>query len=102
MYAGREINVDFMFIECFGSRGRVICMNYVLIFRYFLLYSGTSFRQVVCIVIMSKDASTKLVKCMAPKLGVLVLRWTSMVYIIRIHYFFTYILNSCTPNNRIG
>ena len=59
-----------------------------------LLYSGAWFRQTKCIVMMTKEGSTKIVTFMTPGAGVLVLRCGHISHIVKMHYFFKNLLYS--------
>ena len=51
-----------------------------------------------CLVMMTKEGSTKIVNCMTPGIGVLVLRCDHISYIVRIHYYIKIIFP--TPRHR--
>ena len=53
-----------------------------------LLYSGAWFRQTKCIVMMTKEGSTKIVNFMTPGAGVLVLGRGHIIHIVKMHNFF--------------
>ena len=57
-----------------------------------LLYSGAWFRQTKCIVMMTKEGSTKIVNIMTPGAGILVLGRGHISHIVKMHYFFKNLL----------
>ena len=69
-----------------GHISHIVKMHYF--FKNLLLYSGTWFRQTKCIVIMTKEGSTKIVNFMTPGTGVLVLGRGNISHIVKMHYFF--------------
>ena len=61
-------------------------------FENLLLYSGARFRPTKCIVMMTKEVSTKIVNFMTPGAGVLVLGRGHISHILKMHYSFKNIL----------
>ena len=57
-----------------------------------LHYSGAWFRQTKCIVMMTKEGSTKIVNFMTPGAGVLVLGRGHISHMVKMHYFFKNLL----------
>ena len=57
-----------------------------------LLYFRAWFRQTKCIVMMSKEGSTKIVDFMTPGAVVLVIRCGHIRHIVKMHYFFKNLL----------
>ena len=57
-----------------------------------LLYSGAWFRQTKCIVMMTQEGSTKIVKFMTPRAGVLVLGHGQISHLVEMHYSFKNLL----------
>ena len=53
-----------------------------------LLHSGAWFRQTKCIVMMTKERSTKIVNFMTRGAGVLVLGHGHKIHEVKMHYFF--------------
>ena len=52
-----------------------------------LLYSGAWFRQIKCIVMVTKEGSTKIISFMTPGAGVLVQGHGHISYLVKMHYF---------------
>ena len=69
------------------------------ILKNLLLYSGAWSVQTKCIVMMTKEGSTKIINFMTQGAGVLVLGLVHISYIVKNHYFFKKIFFS-SPRHR--
>ena len=54
----------------------------------FLLYVVAWYRQTKCVLVLTKEGSTKIVNFMTPRAGVLVLGCGHISHIVKMHYFF--------------
>ena len=80
--------VGFLVLRC----GHV---SYIVKIHHFfknLLYSQAQIRQTEGIVMMSKEGSTKIVKLITPRAGVLVLGPDHISHIVKMHYLFKNLL----------
>ena len=73
-----------------GHVSYIVKMHYF--FKNLLLYSGAWSIQTKCIVMMTKDWSTKIANFMLPGAGVLVLGCGHISYIVKMHYFLKHLL----------
>ena len=70
-----------------GGNFGVKSVKLMYFLKNLLLYSGAWFRQTKCIVIMTKEGSTKIVNFMTPGTGVLVLGRGHIGHIVKMYYF---------------
>ena len=75
-----------------GGNFGVKSVKLIYFFKNLLLYSGARFRQTKCIVMMTREGSTKIVNFMTPGAGVLVLGRSHISHIVKMHYFFKNLL----------
>ena len=75
-----------------GSISHIVKMHYF--FENLLLCPWVLSRQTNSMVMMSKDASFKIVKFMAPGSGVLVLGWGPIDHIVKMHFISLKIFSS--------
>ena len=68
------------------------CKIAVFLYKIFFSTQGAWFRQTKCIVMMTKEGSTKTVKFMTPGAEVLVLGCGHISHIVKLHYFFKNLL----------
>ena len=86
MTPGAEVPV----LGC-GHISRIVKMHYS--FKNLHIYSQAQIRETMCIVMMTKEASTKIVNFMTPGSGVLVLGFGHISRIVKMHYFFKNLLH---------
>ena len=75
-----------------GGNFGVKSVKLMYFFKNLLLNSGAWFRQTKCIVMMTKEGSTKIVNFMTPGAGVVVLGRGHISHIVKMHYSFKNLL----------
>ena len=84
---------------------RVKSVKLMYFFKNLLLYLGAWFRQTKCLVMMTKEKSTRIVNFVSPRAGVLLLGCGHMSYsekrIIRLKFFFLYSQAQIRQTNHI-
>ena len=88
IYRGRRPEiVNFMTPTPRGGNFGVKSVKLMYSFKNLLLYSGACAIQTKCIVMITKERSTKIVNFMTPGRGVHVLRRGHISHIVKMHYF---------------
>ena len=75
-----------------GGNFGVNSVKLIYFFKNLLLYLGAWFRQNKCIVIMTREGSTKIVNFMTPGAEVLLLGRGHISHIVKLHYYFKHLL----------